>query len=140
MMQDEDAAMQEEAASTSAAAMQQQSSAPAVAVSADAMVGATGVYTPYHDGVIGNGETSVLFFHATWCPTCKHANSALLQWYGAGAVPLTVYKVDYDTQTALKSRYGITTQHTFVKIDGKGEVISRLQGPSDAELKKFIGA
>ena len=51
-----------------------------------------------------------------------------------------MYKVNYDTETSLKSRYGVTYQHTFVLIDGEGNAIQKLQTPSDAELKALIGA
>lgn len=61
----------------------------------------------------------VLFFHATWCPTCKEADASLMK----DGVPegLTVVKVDYDSMTDLKAKYGITVQHTFVSIDSHGE-------------------
>lgn len=88
--------------------------------------------------MIGNGETSVLFFHAGWCPFCQEADKELTTWYGTTGFPLTVYKVDYDTETALRSRYGVTSQHTFVKINGNGDVVKTLIGPSDASLKAFL--
>ncbi|MDO8648523.1 MAG: thioredoxin family protein [Candidatus Peregrinibacteria bacterium] len=101
---------------------------------------AKGVYTAYADGVIGNGKKSVLFFHAGWCPICKSAEADLKQWYSEEGFPLTTYKVDYDAETELKTKYGVTYQHTFVVIDGQGNVVQKLQGPSDAELQALLNS
>jgi thiol-disulfide isomerase/thioredoxin len=103
----------------------------------DAMV-QKGVYTAYSEGILENGTTKVLFFHAAWCPRCRKVEADLKAWYIDTGFPLTVYKVDYDTETALKSRYGITYQHTFVKVDGQGNVIEKIQGPSDEQLMELL--
>lgn len=60
----------------------------------------------------------VLFFHAPWCPSCKATEESLSMTAPSG---FTVVKVDYDTQTDLKKKYGITQQHTFVSVNGAGE-------------------
>jgi thiol-disulfide isomerase/thioredoxin len=69
----------------------------------------------------------VLFFNASWCPTCK----ATVESLDADGVPagLTVVSVDYDAATDLRTQYGVTVQHTFVQVDGQGN-----------ELAKFTGA
>lgn len=98
-----------------------------------------GTYAAYHDGVIGNGQTSVLFFHAAWCPVCKSADTKLRAWFADPANAfLPVYKVDYDAAAELKRRYGVTYQHTFIKIDGQGNMLSREEGPSDSELRALL--
>lgn len=95
-------------------------------------------YSAYHDGVIGNGQTSVLFFHAKWCPNCRQADADLQAIFGAGTASLPVYKVDYDTETALKAKYGVTYQHTFVVIDGKGNAVKTVLGPSKTDLAALV--
>lgn len=69
----------------------------------------------------------VLFFNASWCPTCQSTVKSL----DADGVPagLTVVSVDYDAATDLKKQYGVTVQHTFVQVDEAG-----------AELAKFTGS
>jgi len=69
----------------------------------------------------------VLFFNATWCPTCQEAKGNL----ESTSIPegLTVVSVDYDDNTDLKQEYGVTTQHTFVQI-----------APDGKELTKFTGS
>jgi len=46
------------------------------------------------------------------------------------AIPagVTIVKVDYDTATDLKRRYGVTMQHTFVQVDGSGEAVKKWSG------------
>lgn len=68
----------------------------------------------------------VLFFHASWCPDCKATNTSLT----TAGVPagLTVVKVDYDSMGDLKRKYGVTQQHTFVKIDASGKLVSKWTG------------
>ena len=90
--------------------------------------------------VLTDGTTKVLFFSASWCPVCKTANQTLTSWYADGKGLLTVYKINYDTEKALEQKYGVTYQHTFVKIDGKGNVIKSITGPSDDDLKDLLKA
>lgn len=151
MMQNEDVMMEASSSSVVPAAMQKQEQKNDVMISTttevmmqedqnEAEPAATGQYAVYQEGVIGNGQTSVLFFHAPWCPVCREEDKKLLSWYTNQGFPLSVYKVDYDSSLELRKRYGVTYQHTFVKIDGKGNAITKLQGPTDSELQALIGA
>lgn len=99
-----------------------------------------GAYLEYRDGVIGNGQRSVLYFNAAWCPVCRSQDGELTRWYASQEFPLTTYKVDYDDNVALRTRYGVTYQHTFVLIDEQGNAIRTKQGPNDAELIEFLTA
>lgn len=99
---------------------------------------AKGVYTALKSDAIGNGKPSVLFFHASWCPVCKADDQLLSGWYAGAGYPLTVYKVDYDTQADLKKRYGVTYQHTYVLIDGEGKAVKTVQSPSDSQLQALL--
>lgn len=73
----------------------------------------------------------VLFFHATWCPTCKAADDSLT----SNPVPpgLTIVKVDYDENLDLKEKYGVTVQHTFVQVDPDGKELAKWTGSTNAE-------
>lgn len=72
------------------------------------------------------GGDVVLFFHASWCPSCKTLNSAI----EAGSIPdgLTIMKVDYDSATDLRREHGVTYQHTLVQVDSDGEQITKWSG------------
>jgi thiol-disulfide isomerase/thioredoxin len=105
----------------------------------DTELASEGSYTAFKDGVIGNGETSVLFFHATWCPACKKNNGLLESWYGAEQFMRSVYKIDFDTATELRKQFGVTGQDTFVLIDGSGNEIERVSFPSQSALRALLG-
>jgi thiol-disulfide isomerase/thioredoxin len=85
-----------------------------------------------------SGNKVVLFFHAPWCPFCRAANTAFLQ--RADEIPsgVVVLKTDYDTNTELKRKYGVTYQHTFVQIDANGNQVSKWNGGDIDNLKKYL--
>lgn len=95
-------------------------------------------YSEYKEGVIGNGDASLLFFHAQWCPACRQGDSDLRALYETGVPRIATYKVDYDTSAELKKKYGVTYQHTFVLIDGEGNAVKTLLGPSLSELTSLV--
>lgn len=100
-----------------------------------------GVYTAYYDGVVGNGQTSVLFFYAAWCPYCRTHDTALNAWYNGDPNPaISTYKIDFDTAEALKAQFGVVQQDTFVVIDGQGNVVQTLSFPSDAAIEALIAS
>jgi thioredoxin 1 len=99
---------------------------------------ARATYAAYAEGVIGNGSTSLLFFHAPWCPNCRTADKDLVSIYADGTASISTYKVDYDTAAALKSRYGVTYQHTFVLIDGEGNALKTVSGPTASALAALV--
>jgi hypothetical protein len=49
-----------------------------------------------------------------------------------------VFKTDYDTSNDLKTKYGVTYQHTFVQIDSSGNAITKWVGGDTAALIKNI--
>lgn len=127
--------------STSSVSVEQAvSSVPAQPSSSAKPAPAAGSYGDYSPSVLANGRTKVLFFHAAWCPICRNADAQLTAWYRTHPFPISVYKVDYDTETELKQRYGVTYQHTYVLVDGDGDPLKILEGPTDAELQGMLQA
>lgn len=70
----------------------------------------------------------VLFFHAPWCPYCRTADTNLNKELSAIPSDLLILKTDYDSMTALKQKYGVTYQHTFVQVDASGNQIAKWSG------------
>ncbi|MET3141645.1 UNVERIFIED_ORG: thiol-disulfide isomerase/thioredoxin [Arthrobacter sp. UYEF2] len=70
-------------------------------------------------------EKVILFFHATWCSTCKLLASDIEA--NAASIPagVKILKVDYDSETALKQKYGVTLQHTLVQVKPDGSQIAK---------------
>ncbi|MBN2656036.1 MAG: thioredoxin family protein [Spirochaetales bacterium] len=80
---------------------------------------------------------TVLFFNASWCPTCR----AAVKDFGMNAMKLegiNLLSVDYDDSADLKKKYEITYQHTFVQIDSMGRVLARWNGGETEELLKQV--
>ena len=65
------------------------------------------------------GGTTVLFFAATWCPTCQATYKDLKMNYSKIPGNVNLVFVNYDKETELKAEFGITTQHSFVELDSK---------------------
>jgi thiol-disulfide isomerase/thioredoxin len=73
----------------------------------------------------------VLFFNASWCPTCQ-ATVKSLDAEGAPA-GLTVVSVDYDNSAELRKQYGVTVQHTFVQVDEAGNELATFTGSTSGD-------
>lgn len=92
---------------------------------------APGIYTVYDADAIAHSVAKhiVLFFHASWCPSCKALESDIVAHADSIPAGVEIYKVDYDTATALKRQYGITVQHSIVEITASGEALSGISHP-----------
>jgi thiol-disulfide isomerase/thioredoxin len=80
-------------------------------------------YVDYSPSAIADASgTRLLFFHATWCPSCRQIESEIIEQ----GVPegVTIIKVDYDSNQDLRQKYGVTVQTTFVSVDASGEEIA----------------
>ncbi len=90
-----------------------------------AQAGTFTAYTPEAVSSASASEKVVLFFHATWCSTCKLLASDIEA--NAANIPagVKILKVDYDSETALKQKYGVTLQHTLVQVQPDGSQIAK---------------
>jgi thiol-disulfide isomerase/thioredoxin len=75
----------------------------------------------------------VLFFHASWCPSCRALNTSIETNPKSIPEDLTIFKTDYDKETELKKKYGVTTQHTLVQVDTDGNLIKKWSGGATLE-------
>jgi thiol-disulfide isomerase/thioredoxin len=78
---------------------------------------------PAFESAVAAGKPVIVDFAASWCPTCKAQKpivDALL------AEPkrkdVTLFKADYDRETALKKQLRVAQQSTFVVFKGGKEV------------------
>lgn len=105
-----------------------------------AVTGNPGQYIDYSaEAVRTTPGTKVLFFHASWCPQCRQLEKEIK----AGPLPndTTIFKVDYDTNQALRQQYGVTLQTTLVKVDDNGNMVEKFVAydePTLAEIKENI--
>jgi thioredoxin 1 len=80
------------------------------------------------------GEKRVLFFKASWCPTCRSADKDFTANLKKIPANVVIFKADYDTETALKTKYNIARQHTFVYVDKAGKGLKTWSGGATAEI------
>lgn len=68
------------------------------------------------------GKT-VVFFYAAWCPNCRATITELNARFDEVDPDLTLVIADYDKETALKGKFGVTYQDTFVLLDEAGNSV-----------------
>lgn len=97
----------------------------------------TNQYVEYSPDVIAKTTgTKILFFHAPWCPQCR----ALEKSIKAGTIPegTTIIEVDYDSNQALRQKYGVTVQTTLVRVDDNGNLIEKYVAYDEPTLQSLI--
>ena len=75
----------------------------------------------------------VLFFNANWCSTCKIARDNIEANLDSIPSNLAIVVVDFDKETDLRKKYGVTIQHTFVQIDKDGNQLTKWSGSVTAQ-------
>lgn len=87
-------------------------------------------YTTYNASAVSDalaaGKNVILFFHAPWCPTCRAADANFLK--ETAPANTVVFKTDYDSNTDLRKKYGVTYQHTFVSLNADGSLKKKMSG------------
>ena len=89
-----------------------------------------GVYEDYSEDKLSRAETGtvVLFFQASWCPSCRALDSDIKKNLTDIPSDVSILRLDYDKETELKKKYGVRSQHTFVQVDSNGEAIHVWRG------------
>ena len=102
---------------------------------------AVGTYEDYGASKLAAAREGkvVLFFKANWCPTCRGVDADINANVGSIPAGTHIFKIDYDTSDALKAKYGVTYQHTFVQVDADGNLLKKWSGsPTLAEIIRQI--
>lgn len=98
-----------------------------------------GIYVDYSSDVIAKTPgTKLLFFYAPWCPQCRALEADIKQ----AGVPsdVAIIKVDYDSNQALRQKYGVTIQTTIVKVDDSGELVEKYVAYDEPTLRAVTDA
>ena len=101
----------------------------------DTMMKKAGLYAPYDASklAMANSGDVVLFFKASWCPSCRTLDSDIKANRDMIPSDLTILELDYDMETELKKKYGVTSQHTLVQVAADGTMIKKWSGGSKLE-------
>lgn len=70
-------------------------------------------------------STKVYFFHAGWCPICQGINKEIEADMSKIPAGVVLIKTDFDKETELRKKYGVTYQYTFVQFDNDGKQIKK---------------
>jgi thiol-disulfide isomerase/thioredoxin len=98
----------------------------------------SGVYADYSPEAVAQSEGDVvIFFAASWCPSCRALDNSIVQSQSDIPSDVTNLKADYDSETELRRTYGVTTQHTLVQVDQEGNEVAQWSGGST--LASIIG-
>jgi thiol-disulfide isomerase/thioredoxin len=132
MMKDGDAMMKKEGSMTEKEAMMKKDGA---------MMMSKGSYESYSPEKLAWAKDGkvVIFFKASWCPTCRSVDADIKSNLSSIPKGTHILEVDYDKSSDLKSKYGVTIQHTFVQVDSNGNKLAKWSGsPTLNELVKNI--
>lgn len=96
----------------------------------DTPQGPAGRYETYDESKLSFAETGkvVLFFKANWCSSCRALEKNILKNKQSIPEDLAILTLNYDTEIALRKKYGVTTQHTLVQVDSQGNMIGKWIG------------
>lgn len=85
------------------------------------------------------GKTTVLQFHADWCPVCAQQKNALGSLKSSsGLEKVVIYSVNFDDSDSLKKKLRVTGQSTLIVFRGVKEA-ARAQGVTESEeIQKLI--
>lgn len=95
-------------------------------------------YVAYSEGAVAQyaGSNKAIFFHASWCSTCRALDAEITANLSELPEGTVIMKADYDSETDLRQKYGVNTQHTVVFIDDAGNSTkSNLLGANFEQLK-----
>lgn len=87
----------------------------------------SGSYEAYAPEKLAKADSGkvILFFRASWCPTCRTLDADIKSHLGDIPEGVTILDLNYDNSTALKQKYGVTYQHTLVQVDSEGNQIAK---------------
>lgn len=103
-------------------------------------------YVPFDATTLleGQSEKIVLFFYASWCPTCRPVDAELRKEAAKIPAGVKIIRVNYkdpdtdENEKELAKKYGITYQHTFVQIDSNGQEVNKWNGGGLDQILKNI--
>ena len=86
---------------------------------------------------LAKDKPTVLFFKASWCPSCISAAKNFESKVDE-LKDINLVVVNYDESKELQKLYGVTYQHTFVQVNENEEALAKWNGGSTKKLLNNI--
>lgn len=83
-------------------------------------------YSEWAKDIPNKDIKTILFFNASWCPSCKSVDKDIKSNLSQIPNNLQILSVDYDTNQDLRKKHLVTYQHTFVVVDNNGNQIKKI--------------
>jgi thiol-disulfide isomerase/thioredoxin len=90
------------------------------------------------DAAVADGKTTLVFFHAPWCPVCKAQEPKIVAHLNGDARQVVAFKVDYDTNKALRQEMNVAKQSTLILYQGTKEVARLSYKSDDASIDELF--
>jgi thioredoxin 1 len=90
------------------------------------------------NAAVAEGKTTLVFFHAPWCPVCKAQEPKVLAHLNNDAKQVVAFKVDYDTNKPLRQEMNVTKQSTLILYQGTKEVARVVYKSDDASIDELF--
>ena len=115
--------------------------APTVTHSPTPVSSPASAYIPYSEAALrdalAQSKRVIINFRASWCPNCTAASNNIMNNLDLLPSDVVILEADYDTETALKAKYGVSRQTTFVHLDETGDdgkLVQNIRGIDDLLL------
>ena len=87
---------------------------------------------------MADGKTTLVFFHAPWCPVCRAQEPKVLAQLNGAAKDVVAFKVDYDSNEALRKEMNVTKQSTLILYSGMKETARLSYKSDDTSIAEFM--
>lgn len=91
-----------------------------------------------HAKAMAEGKTTLVFFHAPWCPVCKAQEPKVLAHLNGDAKHVVAFKVDFDSNMELRKEMNVQKQSTLILYRGMKEVARLSYKSDDASVRELF--
>ncbi len=91
-----------------------------------------------HAKAMAEGKTTLVFFHAPWCPVCKAQEPKILAHLNGDARHVVAFRIDYDSNMELRKEMNVQKQSTLILYSGMKEVVRLSYKSDDKSVDEFF--